>query len=113
VSAARRTLGRGFFVSQVAAGTYSVLSTSWLASTTLDEGAPRMAVYQNGLLVGWQAGSTSTFLETLNAAGAATSAPTPVSLPFGSAFVSYANGDAGWVYPQMTSLNLVRVVSCH
>src|SRR5262249_20372933 len=94
----------------------NILSTTWLTGDDTYHTMPRMAPFQAGLLVGWASRATGEnlnyALQTLDAAGATTAAPVSISVPFGSDWISYPNGDVGWVYPNCGTPVLVRRRSC-
>lgn len=86
------------------------------AKTFVTSGAgasrPMLAAFEGGFLAGWES-KGKRFLAKLDAAGAAVGAPEeiPGAWADGSDFVTYPNGDVGWLTAG-ASLGVTRLAAC-
>ena len=96
----------------------AVISQDWLTSTSDNETDPHLAAFGGGFLSGWTLGYLApVFLARLDSNGNRVGAPQQISASFeaGQDWVTFSNGDVGWVTNSAWGggLNFVRVHACN
>jgi hypothetical protein len=87
---------------------------TFLTDTPADEGAPNIAPFDGGVIVGWVAAGTS-YLQQVSADGTPMGTPEPVgAAALGDAgdFFPYPNGDVGWIIGSGGGLSVARLRDC-
>ena len=87
----------------------------WLTTTdSIEERSAHLARLGSGLLTAWKTTGDDGVFAILDTNGAFTTAPAPIAVPLGdgSDFVTYPNGDAGWVSAGQSTLEVARITAC-
>ena len=92
----------------------NVSTKVWLTSNTTDDDSAHLVAFKGGLLAAWRTGATRTLQELDINTGAPVGAPVTVTSAFRAKddFLSYPNGDAGWVYGSGANIVVARYTKC-